>query len=79
MDISCRKLPSLSGFQAQFKLPLSEIWGSGSNLVWTVGQMVLADRKGSVIWGQGQGQEAGGRRQEAGGRVVRLLSPRLAG
>ena len=73
MDISCRKLPSLSGFQAQFKLPLSEIWGSGSNLVWTVGQMVLADRKGSVIWGQGQGQEAGGRRQEAGGRRGGML------
>ena len=30
--------------QAQFQLPLSEIWGKGSNIAWTVGQMISADK-----------------------------------
>ena len=30
--------------QAQFKLPLQLIWGLGSDIFWTVGQMIAGDK-----------------------------------
>ena len=85
MNISCRKQEtnwfSPSTLQAQFKLPLSELWGSGSNFAWTVSQMVQADRKGWVIL---EGGRKRGIIRNFGEFweifcLVRLLSPRLLG